>query len=506
MSECCLLWRMAASNNEDSTDLVAREAISYACAHGMVMALPAAPPLPETLTHAPFCLRASRFDASAFALAVRTAPLFSKLIHRMAMAGPEFLARELDEASQHDSFTARLLACYLDAANHPRGLAQPVSLGLHRFDYFMAKGRGEMDQSVVLQQVELNTIASSFGCLGTRASHLHEFVHQLEGSQVDWDHPENRADEALSDALAKAHGLWLKRHSQDSSKEVQVIFVVQPGERNRFDQDILRHLLLARHRIRSVRLSLSEIASKGRLSSDVDRALEIETGPSAALVSVVYFRAGYGPGDYVSEACWQARVLMENSTAIKCPSLSYQLLGAKKIQQILCDPEVLTRFADSPKDAQLMRDCFASQWSLSAKPEAATSTRAAIQLALDNPHAFVLKPQREGGGNNLYEADLKKALLTMSADELASHILMSRIEPIAVDNTIVRNGKIVSGQVVGELGIFGTFLGDTQNGDIFLNETAGYLLRSKLATVDDGGVAAGVAVLDSPQLVNMGLH
>lgn len=35
---------------------------------------------------------------------------------------------------------------------------------------------------------------------------------------------------------------------------------------------------------------------------------------------------------------------------------------------------------------------------------------------------------------------------------------------------------------------------------IILNERAGHLLRTKVASVDDGGVAAGVAVLDSPYL------
>lgn len=35
-----------------------------------------------------------------------------------------------------------------------------------------------------------------------------------------------------------------------------------------------------------------------------------------------------------------------------------------------------------------------------------------------------------------------------------------------------------------------------------MNETKGYLLRTKIGKVDDGGVAAGVAVLDSLYLVD----
>ena len=40
------------------------------------------------------------------------------------------------------------------------------------------------------------------------------------------------------------------------------------------------------------------------------------------------------------------------------------------------------------------------------------------------------------------------------------------------------------------------------NGEtVIINDAGGHLLRTKEAKVDDGGVAAGVAVLDSPYLI-----
>ena len=50
-------------------------------------------------------------------------------------------------------------------------------------------------------------------------------------------------------------------------------------------------------------------------------------------VSVVYFRAGYAPADYPGEAEWAARMALERSAAVKCPSAALQCVGAKKIQQ-----------------------------------------------------------------------------------------------------------------------------------------------------------------------------
>ena len=50
-----------------------------------------------------------------------------------------------------------------------------------------------------------------------------------------------------------------------------------------------------------------------------------------------------------------------------------------------------------------------------------------------------------------------------------------------------------------ELGVYGTFVkvGDS----VTVNECVGHLLRTKTATSDEGGVAAGFSVLDSPYLV-----
>ena len=42
---------------------------------------------------------------------------------------------------------------------------------------------------------------------------------------------------------------------------------------------------------------------------------------------------------------WSARLKLERSRAIKCPTVGYQLVGTKKIQQVLAEPGVLERYA-----------------------------------------------------------------------------------------------------------------------------------------------------------------
>ena len=75
---------------------------------------------------------------------------------------------------------------------------------------------------------------------------------------------------------------------------------------------------------------------------------------------------------------------------------------------------------------------------------------------------------------------------------------MKLIQPPVFQNTLLRKGEVIVTNVVSELGIYGIWLSD---GDIVhLNECGGHLLRTKTSQSNEGGVAAGFAVLDSPLL------
>jgi len=123
------------------------------------------------------------------------------------------------------------------------------------------------------------------------------------------------------------------------------------------------------------------------------------------------------------------------------------------------------------------------------------------QLAFSDPEAYVLKPQREGGGNNIYRSKIPQFLQSLP-DELhyEAYILMELIQPPPFDNSIIREGKVVTGGVVGELGVYGTILWDSI-GQVLQNEEAGWLLRTKGKGVDEGGVAAGYGCVDSVCLI-----
>jgi glutathione synthase len=228
--------------------------------------------------------------------------------------------------------------------------------------------------------------------------------------------------------------------------------------------------------------------------------------------TVLYFRAGYSPTEFPTTDAWTARLHLERSRAIKCPSILTHLAGTKKIQQVLATPGSahLSRFLPDVAVAERVRATFTNIYPMDESPEGLEARK----LALDHEscRGFVLKPQREGGGNNVYRGDIPGYLKGLGKEELyKAYILMEIIEPPPVRNVILRNGVLEKGGVIGELGVYGACLweqcgeegreGKEMQGKVLYNEEAGWLLRTKGDKSEEGGVAAGFGAMDSVLLV-----
>uniref|UniRef100_A0A9L0JIW7 Glutathione synthetase n=1 Tax=Equus asinus TaxID=9793 RepID=A0A9L0JIW7_EQUAS len=266
-----------------------------------------------------------------------------------------------------------------------------------------------------------------------------------------------------------------------------VLLIAQEKERNIFDQRAIENELLARN-IHVIRRRFEDVFEKGSL--DQDRRLFMD----GQEVAVVYFRDGYMPSQY-SQQNWEARLLLERSCAVKCPDIATQLAGTKKVQQELSRVGMLeVLLPGQPQAVARLRATFAGLYSLDMGEEGDQ----AIAKALAAPSRFVLKPQREGGGNNLYGEEMVQALEQLKdSEERASYILMEKIEPEPFGNCLLRPGSPTRvDQCISELGIFGVYV--RQGKTLVMNKHVGHLLRTKAIVHADGGVAAGVAVLDNP--------
>ena len=83
---------------------------------------------------------------------------------------------------------------------------------------------------------------------------------------------------------------------------------------------------------------------------------------------------------------------------------------------------VVERFLE-PEAAARVRAAFAGLYGLGDGSEEA---RLAKERALAHPAEYVLKPQREGGGNNLYDKEMMDMLTSASADELQVSLACAR--------------------------------------------------------------------------------
>jgi len=128
----------------------------------------------------------------------------------------------------------------------------------------------------------------------------------------------------------------------------------------------------------------------------------------SVLDSVVYFRAGYSPNDYPEERCWKTRELLDLSAAATCPTVAYQLVGRKKIQQVLDLDVSLKGF---PRTSRRLISCEDALQSSGRR--VANRVLKLPLLALANPPGYMFKPQV--GGNNLYEEETASELKWMSA-------------------------------------------------------------------------------------------
>eukprot|EP00741_Cyanophora_paradoxa_P022451 tig00021489_g21677.t1 len=447
---------------------IAADSVVWSAAHGLLMAAKNT----GTLAPVPYSLLPSPVPRALYDEIVALSPAFSELVLRLGR-DPDFLFQSLEGIEEGDDFTQRLLSLYRTVQSE--GLRQRIQLLITRSDYMM-HWDGQSD-NMQMKQVELNTIAAAAGMISEVACRLHRWiVERFAPPGYDLSRmPRNETSVQIPAAMAKAVALYRdSRPPAAPHRPLAVLMVVQSGEWNIFDQ---KHT--------------ETDPDSGALLFD-EAGVETE-------IALVYYRAGYTPTDYPTEKEWAARLLVERSAAVKCPSLAHHLLGTKKVQQVLALPGVLERYVEGPLAGRLRRS-FAGLYGLRPDELRAGPSAAAAAAAAARPEDFVLKPQREGGGNNLFGEDLRRALAGgMAPDQLAAHILMDRIRGPSLQSWVLKDGRPAAEEIVWELGIYGAAVADGSGATVH-NRAAGHLLRSRLVRYNETGLSSGYGVLDSPYL------
>ncbi|MDH5751457.1 MAG: hypothetical protein OEZ59_03455 [Deltaproteobacteria bacterium] len=427
------------------------------------------------LAHAPFSLNPFPIPAGVSGEMEQLTPILNSLMLGVSR-DLDFLRETLGPAARSDEFLARLLKML-----RPEEERQPMRLLATRSDYFLSggKGRGKAKagagDTFGFKQIEMNTIAAGYAGLSLLIFRLHSFLMAAlpkAGRML-----ENKALPEVADIMSLA----LARYGHPRGR---VFMIVQPGESNIFDQRLIE-LQLRQRGVVTRRITLDELAREGRLEQG-----HLQAGDDVA--AITYFRAGYGPEDLASPEAMKAREMIEASSTICVPTLAEQLAGTKKVQQVLAQPGEAKRFIPAG-DVSRVEGVFPGQWDL--EQPFGNGKKPAWKAAFENPAGFVLKPQREGGGHNFFDGELRNLLLELPEDDRSAYILMERLRPPEHPALLVRQRKHINVMAVSEVGRFGVLFTDGANE--MINKDVGYLVRTKKADSLEGGVSAGFGYLSS---------
>ena len=448
------------------TDLAhhsAKEAIEFPLAHGIVRYKE-----DGQVTHLPCSLVPWKAPEGFVEETRDLTTLYTELYHRVAQ-DDDFLERELAKARQADEFVDRLFQ-----AKECETISKP-SLYLNRNDCMPA----DMGEGLVQpKQVEMNLMASALGEASAGVYRMHRFLAQHQNPDL-WA---NKAGEGLAQGLADGY--------QALGAEGIILFLIPIGEVSVFDQRILEARLVEIYGLRTRRASLEELGDEGELR---DGQLYFR----GELVSIAYFRTGYAPRHYTREEAWKARNLIEASSAISVPSARTQLANTKLIQLILADQSVLERYVSKPDAARLLRSCVGFTKLDVDYENPSGQTGKGREHALRSPDSWVLKPHREGGGNNFFGSEMVEKLNSLSEEESEAYILMEKITQPVFDSVRMVDGEPIPCRCFTELGFFGTAFYPSPDAAAMFNRSEGYLLRTKDESMDEGLVLGGFSFLDT---------
>ena len=455
------------------------------------------------------------FPRSSFLKACSLQVLFNKLYARVA-EDKTWLYETLKHVIEADAFVKSLWEIYCQVRDEL--LVQPIALGIFRSDYML---HGDSVAEADIKQVEMNTHSVAGGTHANTVANMHRYLRRrgfydflCPGAGAACQAaPDNDTIAGIVDSLAHAHALYVAARS-NPGRRLCLLMTVQPFNVNVADERPLEHTLWERHGIALFRVEFGDDVLRKTTMTDTRELLFYRQGtPSTDApvgrdeqpweVSLVYHRAGYEPHEY-GAAGREARLRIEQSRAIKCPSIAGHLTTLKHVQRALCEPRSLRRFLDDG-EATLVESTFMPMYDLRDGSSGRDLAQKLITGTGSDDH--VLKPCLEGGGHNVFGEDIADTLQKDENKDWVKFVLMERIRPPSIEGLLISPLNVYDGEVVSELGIFGACIwrsnpdhNESHGVEVMFNEQIGWSLKTKSSDVNEMSVIKGYGCFDSPLL------
>lgn len=448
------------------------------------------------------------FPKSLFDEAMALQTTFNKLYATMA-EDDKWLFQVLGPLIDSDPLASKLWAIYQEVKRE--GCVQDLTLGIFRSDYMLhlpSSSQSDRPVRLELKQVELNTISCAGGVHGNTVSNMHRHLHRsgayespstsinLTASML----PPNDNIRSITAGLAAAHRIYSS--TMFPTKETCILMIVQSPNFNIADERPIEYALWD-DSIPCYRVAFNrDVLSQTSLSLNRELIYQPPNRMAPMEVSVVYYRSGFEVKEYDDAGC-MARLQLECSRAIKCPSILGHLSTFKKVQQALTEAGVLEKFL-IPEESRAVEETFMKMWPLDESPDGLQARK--VVANIDTAQNYILKPSLEGGGHNIYGSDIVPFMKATPKELWHTYILMSKIRPPPLQNTMIGPTRLYAGPVISELGVFGIFLWRrAQKGgraEIVHELDPCWSFKTKSADVDEMSVVKGYGCFDSPALVD----
>lgn len=478
------------------------EANEWAIMHGLAFRQ-----ADNSARHCPFSIAPMTMQRTAFDHLRHVTPLITKLIHNIS-EDHDFLQTSLGDVAKADPFFARLFALHQQAHGDIEHRLTPARkpLLLMRTDFMDDREHGA-------KVIEFNGIAAGMAPFGQRATEFHAFlsnqwpvIYQQWLESHDALPAENQGLEQLAYAIAlaakKVKASFAEGERVNANQDqATFLMVVQENEDNVYDQHLLE-IALQKQGLRTVRRTFEALSTQ--LSTGTDQRLLLQ---DVGGIDVVYLRAGYQYSDYYAaklnepvccQTLSQTRLFIEQHHVAVNATFSQQLATSKTMQMLLTmmPAEEYARWGLNREQAELVKRVLAEM-----KPITPASIKWFNTQA--NQQGWVLKNQGEGGGHCVFGKDISEKLSQLAPQELNAWALMQRLYPHEreVATIAVRDGKqSVVNDLVSEIGLFSAYYDGEPATE--LDGYAGYLIRSKPASENEGGIHSGKGILDSLVLLD----
>ncbi|MEZ8297438.1 glutathione synthase [Vibrio splendidus] len=453
----------------------------------------------NTARHCPFSLAPMTMERKVYEHLLKVTPLITKLISNVS-EDHGFLQSSLSDMAKADPFFGRLMELHQQAHGNTEECFKPARqpLLLMRTDFMDDCQHGA-------KVIEFNGIAAGMAPFGQRATEFHSFMqNQWPETYKNWLEDQSATPAENQGLTQLAYGIanaarQVKADFNEPDKPV-FLMVVQKNEDNVYDQHLLE-VELQKQGVRTVRRTFEQLSCQ-LSSGDNQRLLLKDVGA----VDVVYLRAGYQYSDYwapelnESVCCHtlsQTRLFMEQHHVAMNATISQQLATSKTMQMLLTmmSAAEYARWGLTLEEAELVKSVLADMKPITNEAIEWFNTQADKQ-------EWVLKNQGEGGGHCVFGDDISEQLSQLKPEEYDAWALMQRLYPherdvptIAVRDT----QQTLVTDLVNEVGLFTAYYQGKPVTE--LDGYAGYLIRSKPASENEGGIHSGKGILDSLTLI-----